>query len=52
MGSLFSLSLIAIASPALFEMVFLALDMFLFTTDALRRAGGFAIGIRASAPCL
>jgi hypothetical protein len=44
MGPLFSLILIAMASAALFGVVFLVLKMFLRTTDALRRAGGFVIG--------
>lgn len=49
MGPLFSLVLIAIASAVLFGVVFLALRMFLCTTDALRRAGGFVIGMGAGA---
>lgn len=49
MGPLFSLILIAIASVAMFGMVFLALRMFLHTTDALRRAGGFVIGMGVGA---
>ena len=44
MGPLFSLILIAVASAALFGVVFLVLKMFLRTTDSLRRAGGFVIG--------
>jgi hypothetical protein len=44
MGPLFSLTLIAMASAALFVVVFLVLRMFRRTTDALLRAGGFVIG--------
>lgn len=44
MGPLFSLILIAMASAALFGIVFLVLKMFLHTADALRRASGFVIG--------
>lgn len=44
MGPLFSLILIAMASAGLFGVVFIVLKMFLRTTDALRRAGGFVIG--------
>lgn len=44
MGPLFSLMLIAMASAALFAVVFLVLRRFLRTADALRRAGGFVMG--------
>ena len=45
MGPLFSLALIAIASAALFAVVFFASRVFLCTNDALRRAGSFVIGM-------
>jgi len=44
MGPLFSLMLIAMASTALFAVVFIVLRMFLRTADALRRAVGFVVG--------
>jgi hypothetical protein len=45
MGPLFSLALVAVASTALFGIMFLAMRTFLRTADALRRAGGFVIGM-------
>ena len=44
MGPLFSLALVAVASIALFGIVFLAMRMFLNTAGALRRACGFVMG--------
>lgn len=49
MGPLFSLILIAIASSALFAVVFAALKIFVPTIDALRRAGGFVVGMASGA---
>lgn len=49
MGPLLSLFLIAIGSAAVFGAMFLVLRMFLRTTDALRYAGGFVVGMGAGA---
>lgn len=49
MGPLFSLVLIASGSAAVFLVAFIPLRMFLSTSNAIRHAGAFVVGMGAGA---